>query len=132
MNITVIGAGIAGLTFAAAMRRFAPAAKVELYERDLSATSRFQGYSLGLKGDGGLEVLKTLGLHDRLATHAVTIGNFMFCGQRRPGLTRTAPHRRREAPDTAPQTPEPQDGLARSHRRHSDPFGYAHKRLSPD
>ena len=82
MNIGVIGAGIGGLTFAAAMRRFAPAAKVELYERDLSATSRFQGYSLGLKGDGGLLVLKTLGLDDLLTTHAVTIRNFMFCDQR--------------------------------------------------
>src|SRR5262245_38365203 len=82
MNIGVIGAGIAGLTFAAAMRRFAPETKVELFERDLSATSRFQGYSLGLKGDGGLLVLKTLGLHDRLAAQAVTISNFMFCDQR--------------------------------------------------
>src|SRR5262245_14344283 len=82
MNIGVIGAGIGGLTFAAAMRRFAPEAKVELFERDLSATSRFQGYSLGLKGDGGLAVLKTLGLHDLLATQAVTILNFLFCDQR--------------------------------------------------
>jgi salicylate hydroxylase len=82
MNIAVIGAGIGGLTFAAAMRRFAPEAKVELYERDLSATSRFQGYSLGLKGDAGLAVLKTLGLDDFLSTHAVTISNFIFCDQR--------------------------------------------------
>ena len=82
MNIGVIGAGIGGLTFAAAMRRFAPTTKVELYERDLSATSRFQGYSLGLKGDAGLPVLKTLGLHDLLATQAVTIMNFIFCDQR--------------------------------------------------
>src|SRR5215813_1135045 len=82
MNIGVIGAGIAGLTFAAAMRRFAPEAKVELYERDLSATSRFQGYSLGLKGDAGLAVLKTLGLHDLLEQQAITIKNFLFCDQR--------------------------------------------------
>jgi 2-polyprenyl-6-methoxyphenol hydroxylase-like FAD-dependent oxidoreductase len=81
MNIGVIGAGISGLTFAAAMRRFAPETKVELYERDLSATSRFQGYSLGLKGDGGLPVLKTLGLDDLLTTQAVTIMNFLFCDQ---------------------------------------------------
>lgn len=72
MNIGVIGAGIAGLTFAAAMRRFAPTAKVELFEGDLSATSRRQGCSLGLKDDG-LAVLKTLGLHDRLDEHAVTM-----------------------------------------------------------
>lgn len=55
MKIGVIGAGISGLTFAAAMRRFAPETQVELYERELDATSRFQGYSLGLKGDAGLE-----------------------------------------------------------------------------
>lgn len=62
MKIGVLGAGISGLTFAAAMRRFSPATRVELFERDLDTTSRFQGYSLGLKGDGGLPVLKTLGL----------------------------------------------------------------------
>lgn len=77
-----IGAGISGLTFAAVMRRFAPETKVELYERDLDATSRFQGYSLGLKGDAGLPVLKTLGLHDLLAQQAITIMNFIFCDQR--------------------------------------------------
>ena len=33
MKIGVVGAGISGLTFAAAMRRFSPATKVELYER---------------------------------------------------------------------------------------------------
>ena len=81
MKIGVIGAGISGLTFAAAMRRFAPGTQVELYERDLGATSRFQGYSLGLKGDAGLPVLKTLGLYDLLAQQAVTIMNFIFCDQ---------------------------------------------------
>ncbi len=82
MKIAVIGAGISGLTFAAAMRRFAPEAQVELYERDVSATSRFQGYSLGMKGDGGLPVLKALGLYDQLAEHAVPIMNFIFLDQR--------------------------------------------------
>lgn len=82
MKIGVIGAGISGLTFAAAMKRSAPKMQVELYERDVSATSRFQGYSLGMKGDGGLPVLKTLGLYDQLAEHAVPIMNFIFCDQR--------------------------------------------------
>jgi len=59
LRIGVVGAGISGLTFAAAMRRLSPATNVELYERDESATSRRQGYSLGLKGDAGLTV-KTL------------------------------------------------------------------------
>jgi 2-polyprenyl-6-methoxyphenol hydroxylase-like FAD-dependent oxidoreductase len=82
MKIAVIGAGISGLTFAAAMKRFAPGIQVELYERDVSATSRFQGYSLGMKGDGGLPMLKTLGLYDQLAERAVLIMNFIFCDQR--------------------------------------------------
>ena len=42
MKIAVIGAGVSGLTFAAAMRRFAPKTQVELYERDLSAESQFR------------------------------------------------------------------------------------------
>ena len=81
MKIAVIGAGVSGLTFAAAMRRFAPKTQVELYERDLSAESRFQGYSLGLKGDGGIPVLKAIGLYEQITQHAVTIKNFVFCDQ---------------------------------------------------
>jgi len=82
MKIAVIGAGISGLTFAVAMKRFAPGIKVELYEREESPYSRFQGYSLGLKGDAGLPVLKTLGLYDQLARDAVMVTNFIFCDQR--------------------------------------------------
>ncbi len=38
-----IGAGISGLTFATAMRRFSPQTPVEVYERDQSLASRPQG-----------------------------------------------------------------------------------------
>jgi len=82
MKIAVIGAGISGLTFAAAMQRFSPETQVELYERDQSLTSRPQGYSLGLKGDMGLAVLKALGLYEHLAQEMYTITNFVFCNQR--------------------------------------------------
>jgi salicylate hydroxylase len=82
MKIAVIGAGISGLTFAAAMQRFSPETQVDVYERDQSLTSRPQGYSLGLKGDLGLAVLKTLGLYEPLAQEIVTITNFVFCNQR--------------------------------------------------
>jgi len=82
MKVAVIGAGISGLTFAAAMRRFSPQTEVEVYERDQSLTYRPQGYSLGLKGDLGLAVLKTLGLYEHLAQEIATIPNFVFCNQR--------------------------------------------------
>ena len=83
MKIAVIGAGISGLTFAAAMRRFSPQTEVEVFERDQSLTSRPQGYSLGIKGDLGLAVLKILGLYEQLSQkELVTIPNFVFCNQR--------------------------------------------------
>lgn len=37
MKVAVIGAGISGLTFTAAMKRQAPEAEVTLFERDVSA-----------------------------------------------------------------------------------------------
>lgn len=82
MKVVVIGAGVSGLTFAAAMQRFSPQTQVEVYERDQSLTSRPQGYSLGLKGDAGLAVLKTLGLYEQIAAEVATITNFVFCNQR--------------------------------------------------
>ena len=82
MKIGVVGAGISGLTFAAAMHQLSPDTTVELFERDASNTSRSQGYGLGLKGDGGLAVLKTLCLYNQLAKDAVTVTNFVFLNQR--------------------------------------------------
>jgi 2-polyprenyl-6-methoxyphenol hydroxylase-like FAD-dependent oxidoreductase len=61
MKVVAIGAGVSGLTLAAALTRLDPRVEVELYERDADALSRFQGYSLGLKGEGGLPVLRQLG-----------------------------------------------------------------------
>ncbi|HEX2680114.1 MAG TPA: NAD(P)-binding protein, partial [Candidatus Dormibacteraeota bacterium] len=66
MKIAVVGAGLSGLTFAAAAQRFAPGAEVSLYERDESATSRTQGYAIGLRLGFGLEALGTLGLRERV------------------------------------------------------------------
>jgi salicylate hydroxylase len=81
MKIGVIGAGLSGLTFTAALRRSSPGIQVDIYERGPSVDSRFQGYSLGLRGDGGLPVLKSLGLYEELSKQAVTISNFVFCDQ---------------------------------------------------
>jgi hypothetical protein len=82
MKIAVIGAGIGGLTFAAAMRRFCPDADVEVYERDQGPESRSQGNSLGLNGDKALAVLKMLDLYERVAGGLVTVTRFVFCDQR--------------------------------------------------
>ena len=81
MKIVIVGAGISGLTLAVALRRFLPNAQAQIYERDASKYSRTQGYSLGLKGDTGLRVLKTLGLYEPLVYDAIPITNFIFANQ---------------------------------------------------
>src|SRR5262245_43240884 len=110
MKIGIVGAGVSGLTLAAALRQLAPSVEAELYEQDASATQRMQGYSLGLKGDGGLPVLATLGLRELLDKEAITIANFVFCDQRGQRLmelrsgsdeTRQTRRVRREALKTA-------------------------------
>jgi salicylate hydroxylase len=82
MRVAVVGAGIGGLTFAAALRKFAPAAEVTLYECDPAPDARPDSYSLGLRGDAGLLVLKRLGLYQAIAGDAVVIANFAFLDQR--------------------------------------------------
>ena len=82
MKIAVIGAGISGLTFAAAVRRSTPDIQIELYEHEPNADRRSRGYSLGLTGEGGLLVLRSLGLYEQLSQHAVTIMNSVYCDQR--------------------------------------------------
>src|SRR5579871_4990931 len=82
MQVAVVGGGIAGLTFAAAMRKLAPSAGVTLYEREAASAPRAESYSLGLRGDAGLLVLKRLGLYGDLAADAVVIDNFTVLDQR--------------------------------------------------
>ena len=82
MKIAVIGAGISGLTFAAAVRRSAPGIQIELYGHDLNADGRSPACSLGLKGNGGLLVLRSLGLYEQLSRQAVTVTNSVICDQR--------------------------------------------------
>jgi salicylate hydroxylase len=83
MRIAIVGAGIGGLTLAAALRQRATSADVEVFERDDSAFSRSQGYAIGLKYQTGLRVLGELGLRDAtLATGASPIGRFVFTNQR--------------------------------------------------
>src|SRR5215471_2147150 len=82
MRIAVVGSGICGLTFAAAMQHVNSDVEVELYERDTAPDARFQGYSLGMKGDAGIPVLRQLAIFDRLQADLMPVRNFVFCDQR--------------------------------------------------
>src|SRR5262249_59136376 len=67
---------------AAAMAQRAPAARVELYERDAAAFSRPQGYAIGLRNEAGMGVLTELGLRERvLARDVVKVDRFVICDQ---------------------------------------------------
>jgi salicylate hydroxylase len=82
MRVAVVGAGIGGLTLAAALRRKAIGVQVELYERDGSPFSRPQGYAIGLKHDGGLRALDELGLREEvLAADTARVSDFVFTDQ---------------------------------------------------
>ena len=83
MRVGVIGAGVSGLTFAAAMGRLAPEVEVSIFEADASPAARPQGYAIGLKAGGGVDVLRELGLLDSvLAGDTVRVGGFTFTDQR--------------------------------------------------
>jgi salicylate hydroxylase len=87
MRIAVIGAGLSGLTFAAAMKQKAPKDEVLLFERDESATSRMQGYAIGLRNGLGLAALAELGLRDAVvATDAVRVTKFPITNQQGTAL----------------------------------------------
>ncbi|KAK3307652.1 uncharacterized protein B0T15DRAFT_530761 [Chaetomium strumarium] len=80
-HIVIAGGGMAGLSFAIALRKLwpgslLPAPRVTVFERDtkLDAAGR-EGYSLSLAGfdsTGGLVALKDLGLLDEILGHALT------------------------------------------------------------
>ena len=79
-KVIVAGAGMAGLSFAIALRKnWDPALEpptVHIYERDTHAAAESrQGYSLSLAGydeTGGLYALKQLGLLDAILPHAIS------------------------------------------------------------
>jgi 2-polyprenyl-6-methoxyphenol hydroxylase-like FAD-dependent oxidoreductase len=97
-KILIVGAGISGLTFAAALRKLIPTneqsptfipPRIAIYERDtkdLQPTR--QGYSLSIRSDGrtgGLQTLQKLGLLDTALSRSITgiqgkekAGNFCF------------------------------------------------------
>ncbi len=79
MKVIIVGAGISGLTLAAALAQLAPRIHVEVFERDATTAKRPRGYAIGLKGDGGLEVLGRLGLRDEVLNNgAQQVTNFMI------------------------------------------------------
>jgi 2-polyprenyl-6-methoxyphenol hydroxylase-like FAD-dependent oxidoreductase len=79
MKVIIVGAGISGLTLAAALAQLAPRIEVEVLERDAAAADRRKGYAIGLRGDAGLEVLGRLGLREQVLTNgAQQVTNFVI------------------------------------------------------
>src|SRR6476620_5888263 len=79
MKVIIVGAGISGLTLAAALAQLAPQHEVVLYERDTSAADRRKSYAIGLKSETGLAVLERLGLRDDvLAGGGQQVTNFVI------------------------------------------------------
>jgi salicylate hydroxylase len=82
MKVAVIGAGVSGLTFAAAMRKAAPDVEIALFERDPSPTHRPQGYAIGLRNGTGLTALGELGLRDAVVgSDSIRVTNLAFTNQ---------------------------------------------------
>jgi 2-polyprenyl-6-methoxyphenol hydroxylase-like FAD-dependent oxidoreductase len=82
MKVIIIGAGISGLTLAAALAQLAPRIAVEIFERDAEPAERRKGYAIGLKGDAGLAVLSRLGLREEVLTDAQKVTNFVITDRR--------------------------------------------------
>ena len=88
MRVAIIGAGISGLTLAAAVHRAQPSVDVSVFERDAALDARPAGYSLGIKGDAGVAVARELGILDELVRDAVPVAGFVFLDQRGRRLLR--------------------------------------------
>jgi len=83
VKIAVIGAGLSGLTLAAAIRQRSPGIEVALYERDDSQDSRPQGYAIGLRNSLALDALASLGVRDDVVGQdAVIVTNFEITDER--------------------------------------------------
>ncbi|WP_436501774.1 FAD-dependent oxidoreductase [Actinokineospora sp. HUAS TT18] len=76
MRIAIVGAGIGGLTLAAALHREGLSAAV--YERDVVDTARRQGYSISLTEGEGLRVLRELGLYEEIRAKGHQTTDFTF------------------------------------------------------
>lgn len=82
MRLAIVGAGICGLTLAAALNRRAPDIALSIFEADTRSDSRAQGYAIGLKDESGLGVLEQLGLRSKLlATGSSRIRAFFITAQ---------------------------------------------------
>jgi 2-polyprenyl-6-methoxyphenol hydroxylase-like FAD-dependent oxidoreductase len=66
LRLAIVGAGICGLTLAAALNRRAPDIALSIFEANTRSDSRAQGYAIGLKDESGLGVLEQLGLRSKL------------------------------------------------------------------
>ncbi len=76
LQIIIIGAGIGGLTLANLLRQSNPAICVRIFERDSAAHARTQGGTLGLKEQGGLDVLRCLGMDEEIRAVSTSVTQF--------------------------------------------------------
>ena len=115
MKVAVVGAGLGGLTFAGAMKKHSPGVEVAVYERDASATSRAQGYAIGLRNGFGPKALDDVGLRDRvIGQNAVKVTDFAIVRNDftrpvrgiRPSETSDSPDFAGLAPLQSPDSPD--------------------------
>ena len=92
LQIIIIGAGIGGLTLANLLHQAGPAIQVRIFERD--SVAHTQGGTLGLKEQGGLEVLRRLGKYEEIRMVGQPVTRFtIITRQGKPLLTlRGHPH----------------------------------------
>jgi salicylate hydroxylase len=81
LQIIIIGAGIGGLTLANLLHQAHPEIDVRIFERDSSMYARTQGGTLGLKEQGGLEVLRRLGLKEAICAVSQPVTRFTILSQ---------------------------------------------------
>lgn len=75
-SILIIGAGIGGLTLANVLQQAHPTIRVRLFEGDSAVHARPQGGTVGLKGPGGLDALRWLGMEEAICAVSQPVTQF--------------------------------------------------------
>ncbi|MGZ8363362.1 MAG: FAD-dependent oxidoreductase [Caulobacteraceae bacterium] len=82
MKISIIGGGISGLTLGAALSGAGAHMDVEIFERAPLSADVFHGYDLVMKPEGGVKVLRELGLLEDITTTARDVRGFCYLSER--------------------------------------------------